>query len=62
MLDKRRSYSIVVGMPGAKYEQGGKLYRANGDPVDDAKPANDAADVMLQPLPPIKTKKNRSRR
>lgn len=38
-LDLSRSYGTVWGHPGARYEQGGVLYGADGEPLMSAAPA-----------------------
>ena len=44
MLDKSKPYAEVHGLPGAVYEQGGKLYGFDGQPAN-PNPYNDDVEV-----------------
>lgn len=34
MLNKKRAYGVVTGVPGVGFEQDGKLFKPNGQPLD----------------------------
>lgn len=50
MLNKKRPYGIVSGVPGVGFEQDGRLFKPNGDPVIDRKPVHDPPSTIMARL------------
>ena len=42
MLNRSKPYADVFGLPGVRFEQGGRLYRADGTQFGDGPPAEPA--------------------
>lgn len=52
-FDKKRQHGIVCGMPGVAYEQDGKLFNINGEPVDVVEVEEETLENVLVAIPKV---------